>query len=356
MNKKLLAVAIGSALASAPMFANAAATLYGAVHLSIDNYENDATANNKLLTMSSNSSFVGIKADEDLGGGLKGIMGAEWQMSFDAAANGIANRNVFVGLAGGFGSIKLGQMDDIVKNVGRKVDMFHNEQIGESRSMVRQNGFGVDMDARMANSVRYDSPKLGPVTISAQYGMANDADETLGQDGTQMALGAELNMGGLYAGVAWKQVAIDVGATTEDATGLRGVVSYAFPFGLKIAGLYQTIDNTTGGGNVDLQTYGVGVSFKVGNGVIKGQYYSAGESASGAENGGTLTAIGYDHMLSKNTMVYAVYGTTSNDLNGAYSVIGAGHSNPNDSDWNNTTAALADGGDKAISIGMKMKF
>lgn len=356
MNKKLLAVAIGSALASAPMFANAAATLYGAVHLSVDSYENDAAANNKLLTMSSNSSFVGLKADEDLGGGLKGIVGAEWQMSFDAAANGMANRNVFVGLAGGFGSVKLGQMDDIVKNVGRKVDMFHNEQIGESRSLTRQNGSGVDMDARMANSIRYDSPKLGPVTISAQYGMANDADETTGSDITQMALGAELNMGGLYGGLAWKSVDQDIGATTDAATGIRAVVSYAFPFGLKVAGLYQTIENSAGANDYETQTYGVGVSFKVGNGVIKGQYYSVGESASGNENGATLMGVGYDHMLSKNTMVYAVYGAVANDLNGTYTVIGAGHSNPNDSDWNNTSAAVADGGDKAISIGMKMKF
>jgi predicted porin len=361
MKKKILAVAIGSALAGAPMFANAAATLYGAVHLSVDSIDNGdlsgGTADTKLLTMSSNSSFIGIKAEDDLGGGMKGIVGAEFQMAFDAAANGIANRNVFAGVQGGFGTVKLGQMDDIVKNVGRKVDFFHSEQIGESRSLTAGNS----MDARIANGVRYDSPKLGPVTLTAHYGFASDVDANQGQNLTNLAAGAELNMGGLYVGAAWKSRDIDAGATTDQTTATRLAASYAFGFGLTVGALYQKFEDDFNG--IDLNVVGGGASYKIGNGVIKAQYYKADENASGANNGAKLVAVGYDHNLSKNTMVYAVYGKVENDPNGTFSIIGAGHSNPNDMAATDGGSPSANSGTpdagaemSAISVGIKVKF
>ncbi|MBS1246055.1 MAG: porin, partial [Proteobacteria bacterium] len=97
MNKKLLTLAIGAALVSAPMFANAAATVYGVAHLSIDMLDNGNATNSDLLTLSNNSSYLGFKAEEDLGGGTKALFGAEIQWGLDNAVSGNFNRNVFVG-------------------------------------------------------------------------------------------------------------------------------------------------------------------------------------------------------------------------------------------------------------------
>jgi len=351
MNKKLLTLAIGAALASAPMFANAAATVYGAAHLSIDSLDDGGTTDSSLLTLASNSSFIGIKAEEDLGGGMKALAGLEWQVALDSATTGMANRNVFVGLQGGFGTVRLGQYDDIVKNVGRAVDFFHSEQIGENRSLTAANA----MDARLANSVRYDSPKLGPVTLTAQYGMANDMTESAGLDLTAFAVGAQMNMGGLYVGAGYKSRDVDAGTTTDQTKAYRVSASYTIG-AFKVGGLYQNFQNDVPATDVDLSVYGVGASFKIGNGVIKGQYYVAGDSTgvgAGSTDGATLMAIGYDHNLSKNTMVYATYAMVDNDTTGTYSVIGSGHANPNDTIGFAGTANESNGG---VSLGMKMKF
>lgn len=356
MNKKLLAVAIGSALAGAPMFANAAATLYGAVHLSIDAVDDGQATNSSLTTLSSNSSFIGIKADEDLGGGLKAIMGAEYQLAFDTGTTNMANRNVFVGLSGGFGTVKLGQIDDIVKQVGRKVDMNGNEQLGESRTLTSQNS----QDARTANSINYISPKLGPVELTVNYGLANSANDLLAEDLTILAAGAQVNVGGLYVGAAWKTRDTDRGTTKSSIDSYRVTAMYTFGFGLTLAGFYQNVNGDESGApaagntNLDYNTMGVGARFKIGNGAIKGQWYTVDEKATGLDNGATLTTVGYEHNLSKNTQAYVVYTKVDNDTNGTYSAMGGGgHANPADYAGYNAASNTDNGG---ASVGMKMKF
>ena len=78
MNKKLLAVAIGAALA-APMYAaNAAVTVGGQAHISADYVDTFAVTTGTTLNanstkqwnISSNVSNIFFKAEEDLGGVL----------------------------------------------------------------------------------------------------------------------------------------------------------------------------------------------------------------------------------------------------------------------------------------------
>ncbi len=352
MNKKLLAVAIGAALASAPMFANAAATVYGLAHVSIDRLDDGQATDNEVMTLSSNASFIGIKAADDLGGGMKGLFGAELGLNLDTATTNLANYNVFVGLSGGFGTVKLGQIDDVVKQIGRSVDFFASRQLGESRSMTAANG----MDARLANGVNYESPKLGPVMITVNYGLANNAIESTGTDLTNLAIGVQANFSGVYIGAAYKLMDKDIGATTDQATAYRVSASYTMsPF--KVGGLYQNYTDDTPAGtatDIDLNVYGIGASFKIGSGTIKGQYYSAGESIANSSNGATLMAIGYDHSLSKTTTVFVTYAQIENDLTGAYSLFSSGHPNPaNDTVGFNP---IANGTNSGLSVGMAMAF
>jgi len=379
MNKKLLTLAIGAALTSAPMFANAAATVYGAAHLSIDSLDNGNALNNSVMTLSSNSSFLGFKAEEDLGGGLKAIYGAEWQIALDSAstngasasttcnvsagtattgtaialittqptaactdASGIANRNVFVGLTGGFGTVRLGNYDDITKQVGRAVDLFMNEQIGESRAATRQSRW----DERLANSVNYESPDLGGAKITVNYGMANTVTDA--SQVTAMAAGVQYNAGPLYVGAAYKTV--DLTSSTS-ASAIRATVSYKLMGdALRLVGFYQDVTSDTVAD--ERSTMGLGVAYKIGNGTIKAQYYTVDDNNT-ANTGYELTSIGYDHSLSKTTTVYATYASMANGTAAAQTVIGAGHANPSDT----TMGTIANGNDvTGISFGMKMAF
>ena len=381
MNKKLLTLAIGAALTSAPMFANAAVTVYGAAHLSVDMLDNGAATDSTLNTLSSNSSFIGFKAEEDLGGGMKALAGAEWQVAMDNQAIGIFNRNVFVGLGGGFGTVRLGQYDDVMKQVGRSVDLFMSEQIGESRALTRQNGHYigtnvatlaaavalVDQDARLNNSINYETPDMAGFKVTVNYGMANTNAASTAADVVAYALGAQYAAGPMYFGLAYKSSEVDVGTTKQTVDSYRLSASFKMlNDALRFVGFYQSVSYPVNyfGVTTDQATYGVGASYKIGNGTIKGQYYvvdSFSADTSGT-SGANLMAIGYDHSLSKTTTVYVTYAKVTNDLNSAYSVIGAGHGNPNDATTgmpaNNTTAGMALGGNdpSAISIGMKVSF
>ena len=359
MNKKLLTLAIGAALGAAPMFANAAATVYGAAHLSIDSLDNGNTADNTVMTLSSNSSFLGFKAEEDLGGGMKALFGAEWQIALDSANTngsgascaalpcsdtGIANRNVFVGLGGGFGTVRLGNYDDVVKQVGRAVDLFGSDQLGESRAATRQSRW----DERLANSVNYESPNLGGAKITLNYGMANtvvDASQL-----TAMAAGVQYTAGPLYVGAAYKTVDL---SSTASASAMRATVSYKLMGdALRLVGFYQNVSDDATATN-ERSTMGLGASFKVGSGSIKAAYYTVEDSNTAGTNGYDLTSIGYDHSLSKTTTVYATYASMANGAGTNQTVIGAGHANPTDT----AMGTIANGNDvTGISFGMKMAF
>ena len=370
MNKKLLTLAIGAALTSAPMFANAAVTVYGAAHLSVDVLDNGAATNSSLTTLSSNSSFIGFKAEEDLGGGRKGLAGAEWQVAMDNSAIGILNRNVFVGLGGGFGTVRLGNYDDVMKQVGRSVDLFMNEQLGESRAVTRQNyvttapGALSAWDERLANSINYETPDMAGFKVIVNYGMANTNAASTAEDVTAYAIGAQYAAGPMYFGLAYKSSEIDVGTTKQTVDAYRLSASFKIlNDALRFVGFYQSVSYPVGyfGITTDQATYGVGASYKIGNGLIKAQYYvvdSFSADTSGT-TGANLMAIGYDHSLSKTTTVYATYAKVTNDLNSSFSLIGAGHSNPNDATTGmpNLQTGTGPGNDPSgFSIGMKVAF
>ena len=82
MNKSILAIAVTTAMAAAMAApaAIAAPTVYGNVHLSINAADNDIPDNDNEITMSSNTSTIGVKGSEDLGDGLKAIYKVEFQV------------------------------------------------------------------------------------------------------------------------------------------------------------------------------------------------------------------------------------------------------------------------------------
>lgn len=343
MNKKLLAVAIGAALASAPMFANAAATVYGSAHLSIDSIDNGNLTNNTATSMYNNASYLGFKAEDDIGGGMKAFFGAELQLTLDTGVTNFSNRNTTAGLTGGFGTVRLGNYDDVLKQVGRKVDFFMSEQLGESRSLTHVGTW----DARLADSVTYATPSMGGVTATLNYGLENTFVDGAGL--TAKAVGVEYSGGPLYVGAAYKTV--DASATTDTSAIRVSVMGTMGP--VKVGGLYQKVTGVTGA--TDRDTYGVGASFKIGSGSIKGQYYVAGDLDGTVNSGATLMAVGYDHSLSKTTTVYAVFASVDNDTNGAFQVVsGAGHGTPATVPAGLATTAGNEG--KGLSLGMKVVF
>ena len=351
MNKKILFAAVGAALAVAPMIsAQADVKVGGTAHVSLDSLDRDNSADKGSLHLSSNSSNFNISASEDLGGGMKALAFFEFLIAQDASTtspsttctvpalggtctdtSGLANRNNYVGLQGGFGTVLMGHMDAPMKIAGRSVDLFYNEQLGESRAIVAQSNW----DARLANGIRYSSNATGGLSFMVHYAV----EDQFATDYTTLSAGLTYKAGPLMVGGAYKKIE---GAT--DLTGTRLVGSYKMG-DIKITGFYQDVDVSA---TANRTTMGLGAALKAGNNTFKAQWYQADETVSGANNGGSQLSLGIDHALSKNTIVYVTHASTSNDTSGTFGIGGSGHG---------ASATPAAGQDASgLSLGMRMKF
>ncbi len=355
MNKKLLTLAVGAALAAGMSVAQAEVAVYGKLHASIDYQDNDA--GNEETFISDNSSRFGIRVSEDLGAGLKGL--GQWEISARVDENTIgsgttdvglnANRNSFLGLGGGFGTVRVGRYDTPFKDLGRKTDLF-NERVGDSRNVIggaaipaTVGGVAVDpssgFDARVTNMVRYDSPDFGGINAAVLY----STDEEGAAD-TYRSASVSYQGGPLFAGVAYEEHSLAPGAviSTENETGIRlgvGFKSGAFT----LNAMYETLEDIAGISGSDQDTYGVGAAFKFGSATAKAQYFTAEDAAD-------LMAVGLDYSFSKTVTAYVAYAQVDNEPLGDANVASSngGHGD--------VLTAAAGTSPSAFSVGMEMNF
>jgi len=313
MNKKILAVAIAAGLGSVSMAASAGdVTVYGKIHMNVDRIDhNDGTAGSgdkSQTQVSSQSSRLGFKGDEDLGNGMKAIFKIESSIDVSGETGTLGARNRYVGLSGNFGTILTGIHDLPIKDVGRKVDLFP-EYVGDNRNMVDEASSIVD--ARSANMILYKSPNMNGVGISLGY----SADTTTGtgsiddNDMDAWSANATYGNGPLYVGFGY--VKNNVTATTDEKAWR---LSASYKFGdFKVVGLYQDVNDAGGTSNADNDVWGLGGAYSFGNNVVKVQYYKMDDIGSTANTGAKMWALGLDHNFSKRTTAYVAYAKTKND-------------------------------------------
>ena len=135
MNKKLLAIAVGAVIAL-PGAALANPKVYGKVNVTLDSMETEIAAGADTFPaagaddwrLNSNASRLGVKGEYDLEvGGLKALYQAEYEINVDdGGAAPFSQRNIFAGLQGGFGTLKAGKFDTVIKTSEGKVDQFND--------------------------------------------------------------------------------------------------------------------------------------------------------------------------------------------------------------------------------------
>ncbi|MBI3776446.1 MAG: porin [Gammaproteobacteria bacterium] len=356
MKKSILAVAVGAALVMAGA-AHADVSVYGKAHVSIDSLNN---GDESFIYVSSNSSRIGFKASEDLDGGMKLGFLAEQTIAVDGSGTAptVFDRETYVSFGGGFGTAMVGKIDTPMKSLGRKIDFF-GDQIGDTRNLTAQSfsleGLGftagdictglttattptlaqctaaikvknVGYDARPSNVIAYTTPDMGGVAATVAF-MPEDGTK----DGSGFDLAVNYTGGPLFVGFAYEShgkgmnSGLASAGSDESETGFR--LGASFTQGdMKVAGMYQS--STDIGGFKDLNTsiIGVGASYKLGAGAVKGQLYKADKYKDSSKTGATMIALGYDHTLSKNTSVYAAFAITNNDDGGMYGISGGWHS------------------------------
>lgn len=159
MKKTLIALA----LVSLPVAASAEVILYGKIRGGVEyTHEGDSATKSEKNAWGvvDYSSYIGFKGSEDLGGNLKAI----WQIEANAKLSGgnIANnRDSFIGLEGGFGTVKVGRVSTPLRNA--VVDQDNWEY--DSRVL----GLGYySRFAQRRTSLNYQSPDFGGFDFAFQ--------------------------------------------------------------------------------------------------------------------------------------------------------------------------------------------
>lgn len=172
--KNLIAVAALATLAVSAQ-AQSSVTLYGNVDVGLTSIKTKSTpaagtdgtvtgVTSSILT----ESFFGLKGQEDLGGGLKAIFKLESFIDVDTGATTAGNffgKNAYVGLAGDFGTVKLGNQESLFKTEAAAFDAFGVSPVLAVSKLFVGNTLG----GSWQNTIGYTSPNLSGLTVSAQH-------------------------------------------------------------------------------------------------------------------------------------------------------------------------------------------
>lgn len=337
MKKSLIALAVAGVVAAPAAFAATSnVDIYGKMHVSV-NFMNDQSAAIEDMQVSSNASRIGFKGSEDLGGGLKAIWQIESGVDIDEQSGGLASRNSFLGLSGGFGTALIGNHDTPLKLVGRKVDLF-GDTYADSRNVM-----GGGNDTRAKNVVAYISPTFSGFHAAAAWtndlgtsGTAGDAN-----DNGAYSLAAFYDNGPLSLGLGYG----DGEYHENNDLGAHLSVTAAYSFGdVKVVGQYVSLeDDTPAAGNGDYDAWMLGVAYGMGPITLKANYMTGEYDIAAAEP--TQWTIGADYAMSKRTSAYIQY------TDGEAVTLGAGGGNSD-----RIGPAVAGGDVSAVSVGIVHNF
>lgn len=322
VKKTMLAMAVGTTLLTSGT-ALAAPTVYGRFNVALDSQDDEigldfrTDSSTIKLRDNNNSSRLGVKGKEELGvGGLSVIYQMEFGIDPDGDESDVfSRRNLFVGLEGGFGQVKAGYYDTLVKDIGAKVDQF-NDTVGDITRLMRG-------ETRTRNLITYTSPNFGggfKVAATVQPGEGrvagddvNDVEDSIADTFYAALLydGGGMFSGGLaYADNQPGGLFFD--GTTRAIDILRAAGSWKFG-NFEVGALYQLaegIDQDGGavnGGDFEESTWLLSGAYKLGDWKLKAQYGETEGDVSDITR--TQIAVGADYKLSKAATVQLYYVT-----------------------------------------------
>lgn len=325
MQKKIIALAIASAI-SAPAFAdNANVTFYGKVFMNVESVNNDKSTLSSATRVQTNASRIGLKGNEDLGDGLNAWY--QFEMQFDAdgnAGNGAGNgtRNSGVGLSSEFGTLMVGVWDTPFKIARNKIELFDNTTVFTGLNLIGRadGGATVNFNTRQKNVTQYWSPSLGGVKVNVSYspdeGTNAGAATTQGSNKSAVSAAATYDVEDLYISAGYETRADATTPKTSD-TGLRLVARYNFG-DFWLGGIYEAITvNTSASANYTQTNAELVGEYKLGANKFALSVAKAGNTAT-ANTGANQFTLRYGMTLSKRTEVFAAYTSLKNDTAGAY--------------------------------------
>ena len=304
------------------------------------------------LSVDSNNTYLGFRGERKLGStGLKGIWQVEQAINIDTGVDStFSNRNSFLGLAGGFGTVKLGNMDTIYKEYGAQVGMFgitsgNFISPSEILSKIPYNGSG-SFHLRRANSIQYQSPEFGGFQIGAQYSPDEAKNDVTGShiNAELWSFGVKYEAGPMYVSAQYERHKDFLQGSSK--TPFTGLSNASNDHAMRLSAQYKlgnhtlaadiaqlewketgTVSGVSGEGKYKHIAWDVGVESKWGGPwrtsfeYVRGEKGSCELSFADCNTDGLaaqMLAAGLAYDLDKNTFLYLIGAKLINDKSAIY--------------------------------------
>ena len=312
MKKSLIALAVLGAAAGVA-HAQSNVVIYGVADVG---YVKESNTKAKMDQMVDNR--LGFMGTEDLGNGLKATFQLEQRFYLWDGTNTKSTKTTFdgasnLGLAGSFGQVRFGRVNNLSVETIRKYDPFDQYGVGG----MFENSLRA---SRISNTARYDSPNLSGFQLGASYTLENPGADTSAANYSDAgknagyALTAKYNNGPLSLAANY-----DKKADSNDSSNWNIGAAYAFG-PAKVSALYEQAKLKNVSDNAKEKIWMVSLTYKVGAGAILASYGQIKSEDTGVDLKDKKFAIGYNHSLSKRTTAYAHVSRT--DVDGGDNVNG----------------------------------
>ena len=261
------------------------------------------------------TSYIGVSAVEDLGGGYQGLATMQSFLRVDTGQAGRHDadpfwaRDTYAGLGTPWGRITIGRnttpffLATIIHN-----PLGDSFVVGPSVTHVFRGN--LEGDTGMSNSVRYQSPKLGGFKADVLYSVGTETTDPADKDSGQ-AIDAALSygVGEFNAVLAVRRIDLNKGYNGQEQEAWMLGGNYKFSFATLYGQYMRSKMTWNTQPDAERRTWQLGASVPLGSGRVVGSYAKTTlDDASPVSPDRRQTwALGYIHSLSKRTELYAIY-------------------------------------------------
>jgi predicted porin len=303
------------------------------------------------------NSRIGFRGTENLGGNLKAIfqleIGFETDTGQNSSTTSLFSRDTFVGLSGDFGTVRLGSMDTVYKNLGDTLSFLgiSSGNFISTSNILSKPGIGSSSASsfhlRRPNSVVYETPEFAGFQALVDYSLGEVPDDA--KRNTVLSTGVKYENGPIYAALAYEEHRDIFGGSKNVASSLRNdsnVLAHSNDKAVRLTGQYAFTKATraevnlvniryeeTGGAVGKFQQYrhnawSVALEHNIAAWTLVGSYGAStagscelvGNVACNTQGlGGAMLNLGAGYNLSKRTMLFAVGSYMKNEESATYS-------------------------------------
>ncbi|MES3008348.1 MAG: porin [Pseudomonadota bacterium] len=267
-------------------------TFYGRINITaVHNQPKDHGSDSEFV---SNASRIGLQGTLPVTEGLEVVYQAEYQVNPDNRPfdnKTLTQRNTYLGIKGGFGTLLAGRNDTPTKLLQNRIDLF-NDLDGDIRTLVVA-------ENRPNDVAHYISPEIGGFVFS--YSALLD-----GQNGLRERLSKSTSASLTYTeGAFYAGVGVDNNLNNNDV--LRLVTQYRLG-DLQLGALYERSESSTNTRGANDGVF-VSAAYTMDKYVLKAQSGMSDQRRDGARQ----TSLGVDYNLNADSKLFALMTLTRAD-------------------------------------------